>query len=269
MTRRLAGPAAIDPALVQAAIDESRESGRDLVHLSLNRVARRAGISRATLFRRIGGREALEEAVRSAGVDPGRKDSVRERALVAALDLIETRGLEALTLEAVARRAGCALTSLHTQLGGREGLLSAVFERYSPIAGVERILDNRPERFEDQVRAVYGVFFDVAVRRGAVGGALFAHAVGSPDGPIADFVRETIVPRVLKSIGGWLTEEARKGNCRELPQDLVVPLLLGPFALHMLSRTMIERAGGEPPDRATVIDTMTEVFCRGVTAARL
>ena len=264
MTRRVAGPGSVDPALVQAAIDESRESGRDLAHVPLDRVARRAGISRATLFRRIGGRKTLEQAVRRAGVDPGRKDSVRERALAAALDLIETRGLEALTLEEVARRAGCALTSVHTQLGGRDGLLSAVFERYSPIAGVERILADRPERFEDQVRAVYAVFFDVAVRRGAVGGALFAHAAGRPDGPIADFVRDTIVPRVLASIGGWLKEEVRKGNCRELPQDLMIPLLLGPFALHMLSRSMIERAGRELPDRATVVDTMTEAFCRGV-----
>jgi len=130
-----------------------------------------------------------------------------------------------------------------------------------------RILEDRPDRFEDQVRAVYGVFFDVAVRRGAVGGALFAHAAGRPDGPVADFVRETVVPRVLGSIGGWLTEEARKGNCRELPRDLMIPLLLGPFALHMLSRSMIERAGGQLPDRATVIDTLTEAFCRGVVPA--
>src|SRR5262245_66106899 len=187
MTGRLAGSEPIDPALVQAAIDESRESGQELVHVSLDRVARRAGISRATLFRRIGSREALEEAVRRAGVDPGRKDSVRERALVAALNLIETRGLEALTLEEVARRAGCALTSVHPQLGGRDGLLSAVFERYSPIASVDRILEDRPERFEDQVRAVYAVFFDVAVRRGGVGGALFAHAAGRADGTTADF----------------------------------------------------------------------------------
>src|SRR5215472_13431403 len=225
MTRRVDGPGSVDPALVQAAIDESRESGRNLAHVPLDRVARRAGISRATLFRRIGGRKTLEQAVRRAGVDPGRKDSVRERALAAALDLIETRGLEALTLEEVARRAGCALTS------------------------------------------VYAVFFDVAVRRGAVGGALFAHAAGRPDGPIADFVRDTIVPRVLASIGGWLKEEVRKGNCRELPQDLMIPLLLGPFALHMLSRSMIERAGRELPDRATVVDTMTEAFCRGVMPA--
>jgi len=30
---------------------------------------------------------------------------------------------------------------------------------------------------------------------------------------------------------------------------------------------MIERAGGELPDRATVLETMTEAFCRGVMPA--
>src|SRR5262245_34359481 len=134
MTRRVAGSGSIDPALVQAAIDESRESGRDLAHVPLDRVARRAGLSRATLFRRIGGRKALEQAVRRAGVDPGRKDSVRERALVAALDRIEARGLEALTLEEGARRAGCAMRSVQTQPGGRGGLRSGVCDRRSPSA---------------------------------------------------------------------------------------------------------------------------------------
>src|SRR5919198_1258854 len=96
----------VDGDVVMAAIDEARDLGVDVSAVSMTRVARRAGISRATLFRRIGSREALEAAIRSSGGDPGTRRSVRDRALEAALEVAEREGLEQLTLEKVARRAG-------------------------------------------------------------------------------------------------------------------------------------------------------------------
>src|SRR3954469_5492494 len=110
-------------SIVAAAIAEAQASGEAIADLSLDRIAGRAGISRATLFRRIGTRNDLDEAVRRAGVDIGRRPSVRERAVAAAAELIVAEGVGALTVEAVARRVGCAVTSVHTQCGGRGGLL--------------------------------------------------------------------------------------------------------------------------------------------------
>jgi len=145
---------------------------------------------------------------------------VRDRALAAAFELIESRGLEGLTLDEVAHRAGCAVTSVHTQFGGRAGLLAALFDQYSPIASVERVLEKRPQRSDDQVRAVYEASYDVAIRRSAVGPALLASILGRPEGPIGAIARRTVMPSVLEHIGGWLVEEAGKGNCRELPPSL-------------------------------------------------
>lgn len=257
---------AIDSGLVEAAIDEARDSGVDLSALSLTRVARRAGISRATLFRRIGNREALEAAVRRQGVDPGTRRTVRERALEAALELIETNGVEALTLDQVAHRAGCSVTSVHTQFDGREGLLYALFERYSPMVSIERLLDRyRPERFEDQVREVYEAVFDVAMRRRAVLAALISNVLGRPSGPISQFAQRSAIPRILGRIGTWLSEEAAKGNCRALPVTIAAPLLLGPALAHVGARTVLEHQGEIiPPPVDTVIDTLTGAFCRAM-----
>jgi AcrR family transcriptional regulator len=264
--REVARAGGVDPQIVQAAIDEARDAGRDVSHLSLDRVARRAGVSRATLFRRIHGREALEEAVRRAGVEPGRRETVRGRALAAALELIEGGGLEALTVEEVARRAGCAVSSVHTQFGGRDGLLEAFFERYSPVVAVERVLAERPERFEDQVTAVYTTLFDGVVRRRGVAGALLADVFGRPDGPIAAFAQRTVVPRILARLGAWLDEESRRGSCRTLPAELSVPTLVGPLWAHLALRVAIEWGGGDPPDRELVIRTLAEAFCAAVRA---
>jgi AcrR family transcriptional regulator len=256
----------VDLRIVQAAIDEARDAGLDVSHVSLDRVARRAGVSRATLFRRIHGREALEEAVRQAGVEPGRRETVRDRALAAALELIEGRGLEALTVEEVARHAGCAVSSVHTQFGGRDGLLGALFERYSPVVAVERVLADRPERFEDQVTVVYATLFDGVARRRGVAAALLADVFGRPDGPIAAFAQRTVLPRILASLGAWLDEESRKGSCRPLPAELGVPTLLGPLGAHLVLRVAIERGGGDPPARGLVIRTLAEAFCAAVRA---
>lgn len=255
----------VDHELVRAAIDEARECGVDVSAVSLTRLARRAGISRATLFRRIGTRARLEEAVRRRGIDVRPRRTVRERALEAALELVEAGGVTGLTLEHVAQRAGCSVTSVHHEFDGREGLLATLFERYSPIVSVERLLrEPRPTGFDEQVRGVYQAFFDIALRRRALLGALISNVLGQPSGPIARFAEGTALPRVLADLGAWLAEEAAKGNCQELPVTVSVPLLVGPVVSHLAIRAAIERDGGDAPALEQVIDEMTLAFCRAV-----
>src|SRR3954470_3539809 len=121
------------PDLAAAAIAEAAERGVAVADVPLEGVARRAGVSRSTLFRRIRDRETLEAAVRGAGVDPGHRPTVRERAIAAAASLIVAGGVGALTVEEVAQRAGCATASLYAQFEGRDGLLVAVLEQHAPL----------------------------------------------------------------------------------------------------------------------------------------
>jgi AcrR family transcriptional regulator len=89
--------------------------------------------------------------------------SVRDRAIAVAAELIVAEGVGALTVEEVARRVGCAVTSVHTQCGGRDGLLGAVFERHAPLPTVERMFS--AERFADLadgIRAIYTVIMELS-----------------------------------------------------------------------------------------------------------
>ncbi|MGH3853892.1 MAG: TetR family transcriptional regulator [Pseudonocardiaceae bacterium] len=107
--------------------------------MPLTALAAAAGISRSTLLRRIGGsRRALDDAVRAAGVDPGGRQPVRKRAIEAAARIMSERGLAVATLEAVAAAAGCSVHSLYATFGGRDGLLAAIYENYSPIVDIEK-----------------------------------------------------------------------------------------------------------------------------------
>ena len=126
--------------IVQAAMAEAAATGTPVAELSLDRIARRAGMSRSTVYRRMRTRRALDDAVREAGGDPGSRVGVRERAIAAATELIVADGVAALTVEAVTRRVGCAATSVYAAFGDREGLLAAVFDRHAPLPVVEELL---------------------------------------------------------------------------------------------------------------------------------
>lgn len=101
--------------------------------LTMARLAEAAGVSRATLYRRVPSREALARRLRAAGIEPGAElgDPVRERVLDATTALLDAQGLR-FTLEQVAERAGVGAASVYRSFGDREGLLRAFFVERSP-----------------------------------------------------------------------------------------------------------------------------------------
>lgn len=257
----------MDREIVAAAIAEAEESGKPIAEVSLERIARRTGISRSTMFRRVRSRRALDEAVRAAGVDPGRRPGVRDRAIAAAAELVAANGVGALTVEDVARRVGCAVTSVHTQCGGREGLLAAVFERSAPLPVVEDMMSADPARFAeftDGVRAIYTVVFDALAADVGVMEALVAEALAKPNGAVMGLVREQVLPRINTTIGGWLNTQVQAGRCADLSSSLLLPLLIAPISVHLITRKRLIAAGQPVPDRHTVIETMTGAFCAAV-----
>jgi AcrR family transcriptional regulator len=257
----------MDDVVVAAAIAEAEESGTPVADLSLDRIAARAGLSRSTIFRRIRSRQALEDAVREAGVEPGRRVSVRDRAIAVAAELVVAEGVGALTVEEVARRVGCAVTSVHTQCGGRDGLLGAVFERHAPLPTVERMFAADPDRFTDLadgIRAIYAVIMDLDDADIGVIEALFAEVLAKPNGPVMRMARERIVPRIVATIGSWLATRVRA----DLPASVLLPLFVAPVSVHLIVRRRLVAAGEPVPDRDDVVDTMTAAFCRAVSTAR-
>jgi AcrR family transcriptional regulator len=261
----------MDPTIVHAAIAEAEETGIPVAELSLNRIALRAGLSRSTVYRRVRNRPALDEAVREAGGDPGTRLGVRERAIAAATATIMDDGLAALTVEGVARRVGCAVSSVHTTFGGREGLLTAVFECHAPLPAVEHQLMTDPERFADLeagVRTIYTTVFDTVAGDTPVLEALFAEILAKPNGIGMQFFRDRILPRITAAVGGWLRDQIEAGECIDLPLSLLVPLLIAPISIHLLARPRLIAAGEPVPDRQTVIDAMTSSFCGAVDTRR-
>jgi AcrR family transcriptional regulator len=259
--------AAVGDDLVQAALRTARALGKDVADVPVIAIAREAGISRSTLLRRLGGtRAALDEAVRTAGVDPGGQASVRTRALDAAADLIGSSGLSAATLEAIAARAQCSVPALYVAFGGRDELLRALFERHSPLLQIEDFFDTGHIDLPATVRRLYGMITETLGREPRVAPALLAEALARPDSPAIQTLLGHNAPRLLASIGAWLNAQIAAGRIRELPRALLIQQLVAPVAMHMLMRPATpEITGLELPDLDTVCDIFTDTFVRAVT----
>jgi AcrR family transcriptional regulator len=260
---------AVGDDLVQAALRAARALGKDVADVPVIAIAREAGVSRSTLIRRLGGtRATLDAAVRAAGVDPGGQAPVRTRALDAAAKLIETSGLAAATLEAIAIRAQCSVNTLYTTFGGRDELLRALFERHSPLLAIEDFFD-QPDNHQDLravVRALYGLITDTLNREPRVASAVLAETLARPDSPAIQNLLGHNAPRILASLGNWLTREIAAGRIRDLPLPLLIQQLIAPVAVHMLVRPAVPALPQlAMPDLDVVCDVFTDTFIRAVS----
>lgn len=255
-------PVAVRDDLVQAALRAARALGKDVADVPVIAIAREAGISRSTLIRRLGGtRDTLDAAVRAAGVDPGGQAPVRTRALDAAAALIERQGLAAATLDAIAIQAQCSVHSLYAVFGGRDELLRALFERHSPLLAIEDFFDSDHGDLASTVRQLYGMIAHTLAAEPRVAPALLAEALARPDSPAIQNLMGHNAPRLLASIGAWLTAEIEAGHIREMPLVVLLQLLIAPASVHMLMRPTMGRIPGiELPDLDDVCDIFADAF---------
>jgi AcrR family transcriptional regulator len=227
----------VAPELIEAAVRAAENLNRDIAEVPVSAIAAEAGMSRSTLVRRLGGsRGALDAAVRAAGIDPGGRPPVRVRAVTAAATLISENGLAAATLEAIAERAECSVFSLHAAYGGRDELLRAVFDQYSPIGDIEEYLARRPGDFHTTVHGFYRTIADALSREPRVAPGMLSEVFSRPASPAVQSLARYAVPRMLGTLGGWFDAEIRSGRIRDQPVLVLTQQLLGPIMIHMLMR---------------------------------
>lgn len=135
--------------MIAAAESVVRESGADA--LDMGEVAKRAGVSRASLYRAVGGRGAVLEALAARGLTARPKDA-RAKVLLGAKTVFVKRGFEAATIEQIANCAGVSEATVYRLFGDKEGVVSAFFEEFSPRRAARAIRDRSTGDLRDDLR---------------------------------------------------------------------------------------------------------------------
>lgn len=116
--------------LVALAERLMRSSGAEA--LTMEALAAAAGLSRATLYRQVGSREALMEELSQRGVDVGDRDDFRSRILRAAGQVFGRLGLDGATIEAIAEAAGTGTATVYRHFSDKRGLIEAFAQQHTP-----------------------------------------------------------------------------------------------------------------------------------------
>jgi AcrR family transcriptional regulator len=105
---------------------------------SLTELARPAGLSRATLYRRLTADPNLAAEIERLRKEGSRNP--REEFLRAATTLLTEGGISALTMEAVAARAGLSTATLYRTFADRDTLLRETFKTVLPAEPLRQLL---------------------------------------------------------------------------------------------------------------------------------
>jgi AcrR family transcriptional regulator len=141
MSGPTAGTVRRDPeAILREAAALAREFGDAF---TMEQLERRTGLSRATLYRRVGSKRAVLKRLAATGdAAAAERPSSRARILAAARRVVAARGVAGATMERVAEEAGVGVATVYRRFGGREHLLDAFVHATEGRARVRDTLEH-------------------------------------------------------------------------------------------------------------------------------
>lgn len=106
---------------------------------TMDQLATKAGLSRATIYRQIGGKKAiLKRLATKHGLDDLHQPDVPSRILQAARKLFGEQGLMAPTMEQIAAEANVGVATVYRHFGDKTGLLRRFLQTFHPRLPLEQ-----------------------------------------------------------------------------------------------------------------------------------
>jgi AcrR family transcriptional regulator len=246
-----------------------RGQGQDedggLAGLSMDELAIRAGVSRATLYRLFGSQQHL---LHELGLIP--PPTVRSRILDTALELVGRHGLAELSMDELAAAAGVSRATLYRLVPGKEALFAELVRRFSPFEPIAAVLETMGDRPPAEVIPAIAQAMAAAMD-GHIGLLLQLLAELSrsdPDHGDADQDAAQAM-RTLPLVAGYLDQQMAAGRLRRMDPVLAMQALAGPIVMHLLMPASTQSQSGAGHGVALplegVVDELVGIWLRAMT----
>jgi AcrR family transcriptional regulator len=247
-----------DPTIHRQVVETARTLLAEEPTAPVARIAREAGVSRATFYRHFGSRDALLGAIEMEPPTPA-----RERILAAAAELIGHGGLRSFSMEELATAAGVSRATVYRLFPSKAAVFGEIVRHYSPFEALARLLEERGDRPPaEMIPEIAHTFASVAQERiGIMRGVLLEATAVSPDA-----VRgvQPFMPEVVAAIGGYLARWMDAGQVRRMHPLIGVQAVLGPIAFHLLTRPIAEQVVGFELSVDEVVEQLIGAITEGM-----
>lgn len=225
----------------------------------MDALAGETGLSRATLYRRTGGREAVLDALAAAGTDVGERAEARERILQAARAVFGRLGFDAATVEEIAAEARVGAVTIYRHFGDKDGLIAAFLEeRGFRRAAREASLRPSGDVREDLVRVAERV---LASMRDEAPMVRLLFIEGLRRSPLAERVRALSPTRTLTLIASLLASHMEAGRLPRADPEALAKAFSGLLMAFGATGPML--GGWAVADPAATARFITDLFLRG------
>ena len=239
-----------------------------LAGLSMDELATRAGVSRATLYRLFGSQQQL---LHELGLQP--PPTVRSRILDTALELVGRHGLAELSMDELAATAGVSRATLYRLVPGKEALFAELVRRFSPFEPIAAVLETMGERPPAEVIPAIAQAMAAAMdgHLGLLLQLLFELSRSDPDHHGGADANQGAVQamRTLPLVAGYLDQQMAAGRLRRMDPVLAMQALAGPIVMHLLMQASAHSQSGAghgvalPPEG--IVDELVGMWLRAMT----
>lgn len=194
---------------------KTREAWRGLGRPpSASEVARRAGVSRATVYRYFPSRRALLDAARVSGLPP--EEDRRSGILEAALRLFTRRGFHATSMDEVAEEAGVSKGAIYGHFRSKAELFRGLVAHLGLLPRLQRIAAQAPRRPGlEGLREFTGLALEFGRLRRDAMRMLICELQHFPE--LRRLMSTQVVAPGLRSFQGIIEAEQGAGRLRRVP----------------------------------------------------
>ena len=235
-----------------------------LAGLSMDHLATRAGVSRATLYRLFGSQQQLLHEL-GLIAPPG----LRSRVLDAALELVGRHGLAELSMDELAATAGVSRATLYRLVPGKEALFAELVRTFSPFEPIAAVLEAAGDRPPAEVIPAVAQEMAAAMdgHIGLLLQLLFELSRSDRDHHAGADAAQAM--RTLPLVAGYLDQQMAAGRLRRMDPVLAMQALAGPIVMHRRLQASAESRSGAGHGVALplegVVEELVGIWLRAMT----